>query len=99
FSIDYPYQRIEDRAQFIETAPINDGDKAKICYHNAEQLLNLGVNQHMTITPLVGCAILVQSLNSVSKQSGRRRKHLWSGNRARLPRQQKGEESPSLGPA
>lgn len=41
FSIDYPYQRIEDGAQFIETAPISDGDKAKICYHNAEQLLNL----------------------------------------------------------
>jgi predicted TIM-barrel fold metal-dependent hydrolase len=41
FSIDYPYQRIEDGAQFIETAPISDGDKAKICYKNAEQLLNL----------------------------------------------------------
>ena len=41
FSIDYPYQRIEDGAQFIETAPISDGDKAKICSHNAEQLLNL----------------------------------------------------------
>lgn len=41
FSIDYPYQRIEDGAQFIETVPISDGDKAKICYQNAEQLLNL----------------------------------------------------------
>lgn len=41
FSIDYPYQRIKDGEQFIETAPISDGEKAKICYKNAEQLLKL----------------------------------------------------------
>jgi predicted TIM-barrel fold metal-dependent hydrolase len=29
FSIDYPYQRIANGAQFIETAPISDADRAK----------------------------------------------------------------------
>ncbi len=38
FSIDYPYQRMADGAQFIEAAPISDADKAKICFQNAERL-------------------------------------------------------------
>jgi 2,3-dihydroxybenzoate decarboxylase len=41
FSVDYPYQSIKDGAQFIETAPISDADREKICYRNAEQLLSL----------------------------------------------------------
>lgn len=41
FSIDYPYQRTADGAHFIETAPISESDKAKICYQNAERLLKL----------------------------------------------------------
>jgi 2,3-dihydroxybenzoate decarboxylase len=41
FSIDYPYQRTADGTHFIETAPISENDKAKICYQNAEQLLKL----------------------------------------------------------
>jgi predicted TIM-barrel fold metal-dependent hydrolase len=39
FSIDYPYQCIAEGAQFIETAPICDVDKAKFCYKNAGRLL------------------------------------------------------------
>jgi len=41
FSVDYPYASTRDGAQFIETAPISDVDKEKICYGNAEKLLKL----------------------------------------------------------
>jgi 2,3-dihydroxybenzoate decarboxylase len=41
FSVDYPYQRTEEGALWIEAAPISDADKEKICYKNAQRLLKL----------------------------------------------------------
>lgn len=41
FSVDYPFVSTQDAVQFIETAPISDIDREKICHLNAEQLLKL----------------------------------------------------------
>ncbi len=41
FSVDYPFERTEEAAQFIEAAPISEGDKKKICLLNAQRLLGL----------------------------------------------------------
>lgn len=41
FAADYPYESSKDAVQFIESAAISDGDKAKICHLNAEKLLSL----------------------------------------------------------
>ncbi|HEX4207301.1 MAG TPA: amidohydrolase family protein [Ktedonobacteraceae bacterium] len=41
FSVDYPYQSTRDVTHFIETAPISDVDKEKICYRNVERVLKL----------------------------------------------------------
>jgi 2,3-dihydroxybenzoate decarboxylase len=43
FSVDYPYQRTEEGALWIDAAPISDADKEKICYKNAQQVLKLAV--------------------------------------------------------
>lgn len=42
FSIDYPFESTSEAAHFIETAPISEADKERICYRNAERLLGLG---------------------------------------------------------
>jgi 5-carboxyvanillate decarboxylase len=42
FGSDYPYENLKEAAQFAERLPICDSDKHKICYANAEALLNLG---------------------------------------------------------
>lgn len=41
FSTDYPYAQIDAMAQFVETAPISEIDREKICHLNAERLLKL----------------------------------------------------------
>jgi 5-carboxyvanillate decarboxylase len=42
FSSDYPYENIEQAANFIEHAPISDTDKEKIMHGTAEKLLKMG---------------------------------------------------------
>ena len=41
FSVDYPYELTEQAVAFIESAPIDDADREKICHTNAERLLKL----------------------------------------------------------
>ena len=42
FSVDYPYESSEVAADFIETAPMSEAIRAKVCHANAERLLHLG---------------------------------------------------------
>ncbi|MBV9564578.1 MAG: amidohydrolase [Bradyrhizobium sp.] len=42
FSVDYPFERSDIAAKFIETAPIPDDVRRLICHKNAESLFNLG---------------------------------------------------------
>jgi len=41
FSVDYPYEDPQVAADFIESAPIDEDVRAKVCYRNAERLLHL----------------------------------------------------------
>jgi 5-carboxyvanillate decarboxylase len=41
FAADYPYESSREAVQFIESMPISDVDKKKICHLNAEKLLRL----------------------------------------------------------
>jgi len=41
FAVDYPIESNEQAVKFIDTAPISDCDKEKICHINAEKLLGL----------------------------------------------------------
>nr|WSX25381.1 amidohydrolase family protein [Streptomyces tubercidicus] len=41
FSTDYPLESNHKAVHFIETAPISEPDRAKICHLNAERLLGL----------------------------------------------------------
>ncbi len=41
FSVDYPYEDPQVAADFIESAPIGEDVRAKVCYGNAERLLHL----------------------------------------------------------
>jgi 5-carboxyvanillate decarboxylase len=41
FAADYPWESSEEAVHFIESVPINTGDKEKICHSNAEKLLGL----------------------------------------------------------
>ncbi|GAA2490585.1 amidohydrolase family protein [Streptomyces gobitricini] len=41
FSTDYPLESNHDAVRFVETAPISETDRAKICHLNAERLLRL----------------------------------------------------------
>jgi len=41
FAVDYPYESSKEATKFIESMPMNEGDKAKICHQNAEKLLGL----------------------------------------------------------
>lgn len=43
FASDYPWEQIEDGADFIEAAPIGEDDRRKICHGNAERLFNLSL--------------------------------------------------------
>ena len=41
FSVDYPYEDTDLAVEFIETAPIDEATRAKICHDNAARLFNL----------------------------------------------------------
>lgn len=41
FSVDYPYESVDDAANFIETVPLGDQERRDVCYGNAERLLRL----------------------------------------------------------
>jgi 2,3-dihydroxybenzoate decarboxylase len=41
FSVDYPYEVTQDTANWIETTPLTDEQREKICYRNAERVLGL----------------------------------------------------------
>ena len=41
FSVDYPYESCDTAAAFIETAPLTDATRPKVCYGNAERMLHL----------------------------------------------------------
>jgi predicted TIM-barrel fold metal-dependent hydrolase len=41
FASDYPYDMATDAARWIETAPISENDRRKICYSNAAALFGL----------------------------------------------------------
>jgi 2,3-dihydroxybenzoate decarboxylase len=41
FASDYPYDMATDAARWIETAPISENDRRKICYANAAALFGL----------------------------------------------------------
>lgn len=41
FATDYPYEVTEEAVQVIESMPMSDSDKEKICHLNAERLLRL----------------------------------------------------------
>ncbi len=41
FSVDYPYEDTQTATAFIESAPISEMVRAKICHGNAERLLRL----------------------------------------------------------
>ena len=43
FASDYPWEQIEDGADFIEAAPISEDDRRVICHGNAERLFDLSV--------------------------------------------------------
>lgn len=43
FSVDYPYEVTEDAARWIETTPLTDAHREKVCYQNAERVLKLAV--------------------------------------------------------
>jgi 2,3-dihydroxybenzoate decarboxylase len=42
FSVDYPYEETNFCAQWIETTPLTDEQREKICHGNAERVLRLG---------------------------------------------------------
>lgn len=41
FSVDYPYESTEDSVKFINTVPVSEADREKICHLNAARLLKL----------------------------------------------------------
>jgi len=41
FSVDYPYESSDVAAEFIETAPVSEVVRAKVCHGNAERMLHL----------------------------------------------------------
>jgi predicted TIM-barrel fold metal-dependent hydrolase len=41
FATDYPYESMKQHVEFIDSVPITESDRAKICYQNAERLFRL----------------------------------------------------------
>ena len=41
FSVDYPFENMDEAAEFLENAPISEVDRAKIAYGNAKTLFKL----------------------------------------------------------
>lgn len=42
FSVDYPYEDTDECTEWIETTPLTDDQREKICYRNAERVLHMG---------------------------------------------------------
>jgi gamma-resorcylate decarboxylase len=42
FSVDYPYETVQEQSDWFESLPISEGDRLKIGRANAQQLLPLG---------------------------------------------------------
>jgi 2,3-dihydroxybenzoate decarboxylase len=42
FSVDYPYESTKEAVEFIDSAPLSDIDRQKICHLNAERILHMG---------------------------------------------------------
>jgi gamma-resorcylate decarboxylase len=41
FSVDYPFENMDEAADWIETCDISEDDRSKIAYGNAKRLLKL----------------------------------------------------------
>ncbi len=41
FSVDYPYEDSRTAGAFVESAPISETARAKVCHGNAERILRL----------------------------------------------------------
>ena len=41
FSTDYPYEESKLHVDWIDSAPLSDDERAKICYENATRILKL----------------------------------------------------------
>jgi 2,3-dihydroxybenzoate decarboxylase len=39
FSVDYPYESSEQAAQFIESVPVDEATRRRLCFENAERVL------------------------------------------------------------
>jgi predicted TIM-barrel fold metal-dependent hydrolase len=42
FSVDYPYESTKEAVELIDSAPLSDIDRQKICHLNAERILHMG---------------------------------------------------------
>jgi 2,3-dihydroxybenzoate decarboxylase len=51
FSVDYPYEDTQLASSFIETAPISEEVRAKICYGTAERILKISLQSPAPSTP------------------------------------------------
>lgn len=43
FSVDYPYEDTQECIEWVESTPLTDAQREKVCYKNAERVLRLGV--------------------------------------------------------
>jgi len=41
FAVDYPFESNKEAVEFMETVPVSDSDKEKVCHSNAEKLFDL----------------------------------------------------------
>lgn len=41
FAVDYPFENNREGVQFMDTVPISNADREKVCYRNAEKLLKI----------------------------------------------------------
>jgi 2,3-dihydroxybenzoate decarboxylase len=41
FSVDYPFESIDEAGKFMDTAPLSDSDRASVSFKNAERILGL----------------------------------------------------------
>jgi len=42
FAVDYPYESSKLGAEFMESAPLNEADREKVSYKNAEKIFKIG---------------------------------------------------------
>jgi hypothetical protein len=59
FSVDYPYETMQEQSDWFESVPISEGDGLKIGRANAQQLLRMAAvvcNSFCMIVPHIGSA-------------------------------------------